>query len=99
MAEYKLKAGKKAEEAMKNVQDKFTEVFLEKDEKSNTGYTLKTGTIGEKAVSAYGKIEDTVVGGYRKIEDTVVGGYKKVEKAFVDRFLEEAEEKNENSRN
>ncbi|MDD6332964.1 MAG: hypothetical protein PUB04_00695 [Clostridia bacterium] len=57
-------------------------------------YKLKTGKIGEKAVSAYQKIENAVVGGYKKIEDAVVGGYQKIEDSFVDTFLEKSEDDN-----
>ncbi|MBQ7902477.1 MAG: hypothetical protein IJ362_01975 [Oscillospiraceae bacterium] len=47
------------------------------DNKEKTEYTLKTGEIGEKVVSAYKKIEETVVDSYKKIEDK-----------FVETFLE-----------
>ena len=46
-----------------------------------SGYKLKTGKVGE-----------AVVGAYKKIEDTVVGSYKKIEGAFVDAFLEKADD-------
>lgn len=81
MAEYQLKPGKlgnKVIDSYKKIEEKFTDTFLEKDEKSPSGYTLKTGKTAEK-----------VVGVYQKIEDGVVGTYKKIETAFVDRFLEE----------
>ena len=81
MAEYQLKTGKvgkKVVDGYKKVEEKFTDIFLEKDENSPSGYTLKTGKTAEK-----------VVGTYQKIEDGVVGTYKKIEDAFVDKFLEE----------
>ncbi len=94
MSEYKLKTGKigkKVTETAKDVEERFTDKFLEKDEKSPTGYSLKTGGMAERVMAAYQKIEDTVVGGYQKIEDTVVDGYKKIENGFVDKFLEKEE--------
>lgn len=39
-----------------------------------------------------GKIGNTVIRTYHKIEDGVVGTYKKIETAFVDRFLETADD-------
>lgn len=92
MSEYKLKPGKLVEKIIdtyKGIEDKFTDTFLEEDG------SLKTGSVGEKVVSAYQKIEDTVVGSYKKVEDIFVGGYKKVENAFVDAFLEKTEEDTE----
>lgn len=86
MSEYKLKPGKIGNAAIgayKSIERKFTEAFLEKDENSPSGYTLKTGEMSEKAVS-----------GYKKIENTVVGAYKKIENAFVDKFLEKVEDDN-----
>ena len=62
------------------MEEKFTDTFLEKDENSPSGYTLKTGKTAEK-----------VTGAYQRIEEGVVGAYKKVENAFVDRFLEKVE--------
>lgn len=92
MSDYKLKPGKigeKVVETYKNIEEKFTDAFLNEDG------SMKTGGIAEKAVDAYQKIEDTVVGSYQKIEDTVVGGYKKIENAFVDAFLEKSEDDEE----
>lgn len=46
MAEYQLKPGKvgqKVIDGYKKVEEKFTDTFLEKDENSPSGYTLKTG--------------------------------------------------------
>jgi len=86
MSDYRLKTGRIGEaviSAAKNMEEKFTEKFLEKDEDSPTGYSLKTGEMAEKATAAYQKIEDVVVGGYKKIED-----------GFVETFLEK-EESNE----
>lgn len=94
MSDYKLKTGKIGEAvigAAKNMEEKFTEKFLEKNEGSPAGYSLKTGGMTGKATAAYQKIEDTVTGGYKKIEDTVVGGYKKIEDRFVETFLEKEE--------
>lgn len=85
MSDYKLKTGKIGKAvigAAKNMEEKFTEKFLEKDEGSPTGYSLKTGGMAEKATAAYQKIEDAVVGGYKKIED-----------GFVETFLEKEENK------
>ncbi len=85
MSDYKLKTGKIGAAvigAAKNVEEKFTEKFLEKDEGSPTGYSLKTGGMAEKATAVYQKIEETVVGGYQKIEDS-----------FVETFLEKEENK------
>lgn len=96
MAEYRLKTGKNVVDSYKKVEEKFTEKFLEKDESSETGYTLKTGKVGEAVVGAYKKIENGVVGGYKKIETGVVGGYKKIENKFVDTFLEEVSYENQN---
>lgn len=44
-------------------------------------YKLKTGKIG-----------NTVIGAYKAVEDTVVSGYQKIENAFVDAFLEKADD-------
>lgn len=65
----------------KKIEEKFTDTFLEKDENSPTGYSLKTGKTAEKVTDAY-----------QKIEDGVVGMYKRIENAFVDKFLEEKED-------
>ena len=84
MSNYKLKTGKVGEAAVnaaKTVEEKFTEKFLEKDESSPSGYTLKTGGMAEKATAAYQKIEDAVVGSYKKIEDS-----------FVETFLEKVDD-------
>lgn len=65
MSEYKLKPGKIGESvigAYKNVEGKFTDAFLEKDEEKPSGYTLKSGQIAQKATAVYWKIEDTAVG-------------------------------------
>lgn len=81
MAEYQLKPGKIGKKVIagyKLVEEKFTDKFLEKDESSPSGYTLKTGKTAEVVTSAY-----------HKIENGVVGTYKKIENAFVDAFLEE----------
>ena len=46
MTEYQLKPGKLGKKVMnsyKKVEEKFTDTFLEKDENSPTGYSLKTG--------------------------------------------------------
>ena len=53
MAEYQLKTGKigqKVVDGYKKVEEKFTDTFLEKDESSPSGYTLKTGKTAEKVV-------------------------------------------------
>lgn len=95
MKEYQLKPGKIGNKVIggyKKIEEKFTDAFLEKDESSKTGYSLKTGKTVERvtgATGAYKKIEDGVVGTYKKVENGVIGTYKKVEDAFVDRFLEE----------
>jgi hypothetical protein len=80
----------------KGSEKKFTDSFLEKDEKSEGGYTLKTGKTAEKVTGAYKKIENGVVRGYKKIESGVVGGYKKMEDKFVDAFLEKVEDQDKN---
>ncbi|MFV0239669.1 MAG: hypothetical protein ACK5H4_06455 [Lacrimispora sphenoides] len=80
---YRLKVGKVGQrvvDAYKGIEEKFCDAFLEKDENSEQGCTLKTGATAEK-----------VVGAYQKIEDSVVGGYKKIEEKFVDAFLEEVD--------
>ena len=52
----------------------------------------KKTKIEDTVVGAYQKIEDTVVGTYQKIEDAVVGTYQKIEDMFVEKFLEEGDE-------
>ena len=55
MAEYQLKPGKvgqKVIDGYKKVEEKFTDTFLEKDENSPSGYTLKTGKTAEKVTGA-----------------------------------------------
>ena len=92
--EYKLKKGKVGEKLVgtyKGIEKKFTDSFLEKDEKSEAGYTLKTGTTADKVTGTYKKMENGVVGGYKIIENGVVGGYKKLEEKFVSTFLEKVE--------
>lgn len=94
--EFKLKTGKVGEkvvEAYKDIEKKFTDTFLEKDESIESGYTVKTGKTADTVVDVYKKIENEVVGGYKKIEDCVVGSYKKIEDKFVDAFLEKVEDK------
>ena len=62
-------------------------------------YHIKPGKVGNALIDTYYKIENGVVGTYYKIENSVVSIYKKIETAFVDRFLEKAdepEEKNDN---
>ena len=58
MTEYQLKPGKLGKKVMdgyKKVEEKFTDTFLEKDENSPTGYSLKTGKTAEKVTGAYQK--------------------------------------------
>ncbi len=84
---YRLKVGKvghKVVDAYKGVEEKFCDAFLEKDENSEQGYSLKTSVTAKK-----------VVGVYQKIEDSVVGEYKKIEGKFVDAFLEEVDSEEE----
>lgn len=84
---YRLKVGKvgqKVIDAYKGVEEKFCDTFLDKDENSEQGYTLKTDATAKK-----------VVGAYQKIEDSVVGGYKKIEGKFVESFLEEVDSEEE----
>ena len=45
-----------------------------------------------------GKVGNALIDTYYKIENGVVGTYKKIETAFVDRFLEKADEKSEAKR-
>ena len=59
-----------------------------------TKYKLKTGKVEDAVVGIYKKIENGVVDGYQAIEDAVVGTYKKIEGKFVDKFLEENPEDN-----
>ena len=94
MPEYDIKPGrigKAAIDAYKEVEQKFTDTFLEKDPTGESLPTLKVGKIGQAAIDTYQKIEDAVVGTYQKIEDTVVGEYKRVESSFVNTFLTEKE--------
>ena len=49
--------------------------------KQSPAYRLKPGRFGQK-----------MIGAYHTIEDGVVGTYKKIETAFVDRFLEKADD-------
>ncbi len=51
--------------------------YLKEERKEKPEYTLKTGELGGKVISAYQKIEDAVVDSYKKIEDK-----------FVETFLE-----------
>lgn len=46
-----------------------------------------------------GKVGNALIDTYYKIENGVVGTYKKIETAFVDRFLEKAEDKPEANNN
>ena len=57
-------------------------------------YKLKTGKVGDAVIGTYKKIENGVVDGCQAIEDAVVGTYKKIEGKFVDKFLEENPEDN-----
>ena len=41
------------------------------------------------------KVEKKVVGAYKAIENAVVGTYKKIEDKFVEKFLEDAPEEND----
>ena len=94
MPEYDIKPGKigkAAIDAYKEVEQKFTDAFLEKDPTGESLPTLKVGKLGQVAIDTYQKIEDAVVGTYQKIEDTVVGEYKRVESSFVNAFLTEKE--------
>lgn len=60
-------------------------------------HKLKTGKVEEIVVDAYKKLEDGVVGGYQAVENAVVGTYKKIEGKFVEKFLEEIPD-NENNK-
>lgn len=46
-----------------------------------------------------GKVGNALIDTYYKIENGVVGTYKKIETAFVDRFLEKADEPKEKNDN
>lgn len=46
-----------------------------------------------------GKVGSALINTYDRIEEGVVGTYKKIETAFVDRFLEKAEDKPEEDNN
>lgn len=92
MSENKMKPGKlgqSAIDAYKEVEERFTDAFLEKDPTGEHLPTLKVGKVGQTVIDAYQKIENAVVGTYQKIEDTVVGEYKRVESGFVNAFLSE----------
>jgi hypothetical protein len=94
MTDYKFKKpemGKKATESFQNMEKKFTEKFLEPDATKESGYTLKTGKLGETVTNSFKKIEDAAVNGYQKMEDTAVNGYKKIEEKFTETFLEPVE--------
>lgn len=56
---------------------------------------LKTTKVEKKVVGAYKAIENGVVKGYQAVEDAVVGTYKKIEDKFVEKFLEDASEEND----
>ena len=94
MAEYKLKPGKIGNAVIntyKKTEEKFTEAFLEKDENSSSGYSLKTGKTAQKVTGIYKGIEEGVVNTYKKIEDGAVGSYKKIEDSFVNAFLDKTD--------
>lgn len=94
MTDYKFKKtelGKKASESFENMEKKFTDKFLEPDESKESGYTIKTGKLGETVSNSFKKIEDAAVNGYQKMEDTAVNGYKKIEEKFTETFLEPVE--------
>lgn len=78
MSEYKLKTGKLGKKIVSAYQG-IEDKFVETFLEEDG--SLKTGGMAEKATSAY-----------QKIEDSVVGSYKKVEGAFVDAFLEKADD-------
>lgn len=63
-----------------------------------TKYRLKKTKTEESIVNAYKRMEGSIVKGYQAIEDTVVGAYQKIEDKFVDTFLEEVTDEDENDR-
>lgn len=85
--------GQAAIDAYKDVEEKFTDAFLEKDPTGEGLPTLKVGKFGQAAIDTYQKIENAVVGTYQKIEDTAVGAYKHVEDGFVQTFLTTEDER------
>jgi len=88
---YRLKPGKIGQKVIntyKKTEQAFTDNFLEQDETSPSGYSLKCG-----------KTAEAVTGVYHKIEDGVVGTYKKIETAFVDRFLEKVDDETDENSN
>lgn len=56
---------------------------------------LKTTRIENKVISAYQSIENGVVNCYKNIENGVVSCYKNIENRFVDKFLEDVPNKDE----
>ncbi|MGM9747541.1 MAG: hypothetical protein ACI3ZN_01960, partial [Candidatus Cryptobacteroides sp.] len=56
---------------------------------------LKTTRIENKAISAYQSIENGVVNCYKNIENGVVSCYKNIENWFVDKFLEDVPNKDD----
>ena len=85
MTQYHIKPGKlgqKVIDTYKQIEQTFTERFLQEDESSPAGYALKSGPVGQKVTT-----------NYQKNEDGVVGSYKKIENAYVDALLEQVEPK------
>lgn len=88
MKEYKLKQGKIGKgivKRYKNIEKGFIDTFLQKDENSSTGYSIKTGKIANDTIAIY-----------KKIESTVVNTHKKIENKFIKAFLEESKKGNKN---
>ena len=59
MAEYKLKTGKLGEKVVKaygKTEQAFCDAFLEKDENSPSGYSLKAGRVGNTLLEANKKL-------------------------------------------
>lgn len=56
-------------------------------------YRLKRGKLVNAVISAYKTIEIASVNVYNRVESAAVNAYKKTEAAFIDKFLEEAEDK------
>ena len=73
MPEYKLKPGKIGKaiiDAYKKVEEKFKDIFLEKDETQESGYTIKTGKTADVLSGAYKKVEDKFVNAFlEEVED------------------------------
>ena len=62
-----------------------------------TKYRLKKTKTEESIVNAYKRMEESVVRGYQAVENAVVGTYQKIEDKFVEAFLEEVKDEDEDN--